>query len=265
LAEPTAAEVVYLLALPGREASALALDPIELKIGEGVHRVVSLRPASEEPLTLGILLDASGSMSDVLAEATVPCRTFLEKTIRPEDRYFVGVVNTQLRISQPLTSDTSRFVEAVPATDRVGDTALYDAIATLLDELRRRPGRRALIVYSDGFDTSSAISYPVLLASARSTGIPIYALGARLSAGTTNRDQLRMERLAKESGGLFLGGVAPGAAASAFERVDSDLQSHFYAAVAAEATDVPSAACAVVSEARARRSQKPRCLGRLSP
>src|SRR5207244_9624348 len=107
---------------------------------------------------------------------------FLRRIIKGADRAFVSAFAFDSTKSAPFVSDVAALeaqVGAIPAAS--GGTSLYDAIVTGLYRFRTMQGRKALIILTDGEDTTSRLPYEEMLAYSRSARVPLYFIGIGLS------------------------------------------------------------------------------------
>ncbi len=145
---------------------------------DGSPQAVAAFTTDRLPLSLGILLDVSDSMSGArLADARLALETFLGTLLRPEDEVFLTAFNHK---PQPLvgwTSEPRRLSGRFDAVRPYGGTALYDAmIATAPEFTRRRHQRAALLVISDGADTASDVSLVRTVSTLRRMDPFVYAV-----------------------------------------------------------------------------------------
>jgi Ca-activated chloride channel family protein len=169
---------------------------------------------TDQPVSIAFLLDVSGSMRQVgkLDEAKEAIRVFARE-LESDDR--IGLVcfaDEQVAWVTDFTSDRKNFVRRLDVQQGYGQTALYDALAAaprLVDE--KATGSKAIVLFTDGVDTSSTTSTFEALSMSRSVNVPIYAVAfttfaARLlSKGTTPPEHRTVEMFAEETGGrMFL-------------------------------------------------------------
>lgn len=150
---------------------------------------------TELPLTLGLLVDTSGSMSRMLDEEHSASALFFRQMIRPkQDRVFVMNFDEQVRILQTLTSSRKQFEAAlahlepdefqVPArtsgaafSPNGRTTALFDAIYLASEALMmNQKGRKALIVISDGMDVNSEYTLKDAITAAQKADTLVYTI-----------------------------------------------------------------------------------------
>jgi VWFA-related protein len=132
------------------------------------------------PLTVGILLDTSGSMRTSLVQAQTAAGEFLRKVMTPRDRSFAVSFASRPRLDMPPTDDVEAVVRSFEDLQAVGDTALHDALVHSLYYFRGIKGQRALVLLSDGDDNASYIAYKDAVEYARRSGVAIYAIGYNL-------------------------------------------------------------------------------------
>ena len=140
------------------------------------------------PVSLGILLDASGSMTpDKMAAARAAIDRFIFDLLGPEDElFFVEFANVP-RLTQQWTKDRRSLSRAVGRVNPAGGTAIYDAVAEGLPFAEAGQNRKkALLVISDGNDTNSSTSVSELRQLIRESEVLVYALGVDGTASSRN-------------------------------------------------------------------------------
>jgi Ca-activated chloride channel homolog len=163
------------------------------------------------PMTVVLAIDTSGSMDDALGAAQEAAASFVRR-LGSGDRAAVVDFDTRVRIVQPFTTDATALEEAVRSTVADGSTALYDAVHRSLTELESlsypgtdTPRRHAIVVLSDGQDTSSRQQLDAILALADRSNTAIYTvgLGARDEGGrlATYAAEFALRRMANQTGG----------------------------------------------------------------
>lgn len=155
---------------------------------------------TDTPLTLGLLIDTSGSQQRVLSDERRASYKFLEQVLREgKDQAFVIHFDYEVELLQDLTSSRKDLEAALNDLEtprpqlnrrspggggpprqaglRRGGTALYDAVLLASDEvMRKRQGRKALIVLSDGVDNGSKVSLSSGIESAQRSDTLAYAV-----------------------------------------------------------------------------------------
>jgi Ca-activated chloride channel homolog len=157
-----------------------------------------------------VLLDTSASMEEKLPTAQEAAIGFA-KRLRPFDSMEVIDFDSQVRILQNFTSDVGALEKAIRDTHVNGSTSLYNAIYISLKDLKKIRAasseeirRQAIVVLSDGDDTSSLVEYDEVLDLAKRSETAIYAVGLRQP--TSARKEFKeaefvLRQLSQETGG----------------------------------------------------------------
>jgi Ca-activated chloride channel family protein len=164
----------------GRFVSDLREQDFEVYEG-GVLQHIRLFRHEDIPVTVGLVVDHSGSMRPKLAEVTAAARTFVQSS-NPEDQMFVVNFNEKVTLGLP---DTIRFTDssdelegAISKAPADGKTALYDAVVEAFERLQEGSrDKKVLIVISDGGDNASARSLAHVLKMAEQSSAMIYTIG----------------------------------------------------------------------------------------
>jgi Ca-activated chloride channel family protein len=139
----------------GRYLSDMMRDEFEV-FEDGVKQNVELFGSVEEPFSVALLLDSSGSTVTALAQIKAAAMAFLNN-LRPQDRVMVVSFNDSVEVLCGLTNDSAKLSAAVRAIKPGEFTQVYEAVYTAVwERLRDIPGRKAVIVFSDGVDTASS-------------------------------------------------------------------------------------------------------------
>lgn len=162
---------------------------------------VSVRFFRQEdvPVSIGILVDNSGSMKTKRAQVNAAALEFV-KASNPEDEMFIVNFNDQAYRDTDYTNDQSRIQDALQRIDSRGGTALYDAVRASLDYLSEKAhnDKRVLLLISDGEDNASTAELEVLVRELQESGsnqTSIYAIG--LLTEEEKRSAKRAERAIK--------------------------------------------------------------------
>lgn len=157
---------------------------------DGVPQDISFFANSNVPLDLALLLDTSASMSTQMAAVRAAARGFIG-AVRGVDRVMVVDIKKTSRTLHPLNGDVEAALQAIAATEPSGGTGLYNGLYITLKELtaarRAMPPnqarRQAVVLLSDGHDTSSLLSFDDVMELARSAGIATYTINLQRPAG----------------------------------------------------------------------------------
>ncbi|HVG10718.1 MAG TPA: VWA domain-containing protein [Thermoanaerobaculia bacterium] len=177
----------------------LTQDDFEVLESGKKQEITKFELVENLPLTVGILLDTSGSMRSSLVQAQDAAAAFLKGVMTPRDRSFAVSFSSQPRLNMPPTDDVEAVVRSFEDLQAVGDTALHDALVHSLYYFRGMKGQLALVLLSDGDDNASYIAYNDALEYARRSGVAVYAIGFNLGVGGGLRNKL--SELSETSGG----------------------------------------------------------------
>jgi Ca-activated chloride channel family protein len=187
------------------------LDEQDFEVFEdGVKQQTSFFSKVPQPVALAILLDTSASMESKLETAQEAAIGFARR-MRPGDVMEVIDFDGQVNILQTFTNDVSALERAIRQATVNGSTSLYNAIYISLKSLQKARARsaeeirrEAIIVLSDGDDTSSLVAYEEVLDLAKRSETAIYAIGLRQNEGPRREfkeAEFVMRQLSQETGG----------------------------------------------------------------
>jgi Ca-activated chloride channel family protein len=139
----------------GRYVSDLTRDEFAV-FEDGVKQNIEFFGSVEEPFSVALLLDSSGSTESALEQIKSAAMAFLSN-LRPHDRVMVVSFNDSVEVLSELTNDTAKLGVAVRSIKPGEFTQVYEAVYTAVwERLRDIPGRKAVILFSDGIDTASS-------------------------------------------------------------------------------------------------------------
>ncbi|HEX8338499.1 MAG TPA: VWA domain-containing protein [Pyrinomonadaceae bacterium] len=122
---------------------------------DGVEQRIAYFAPVEQPFTVALVIDTSGSTRFKLEDIQDAAIAFLDQ-LRPADRVIVVSFDDSVRVLSEATSDRDRLRAAIRRTHTGGGTRLYDAVELVINEqLRRVQGRKAVVLFTDGVDSSS--------------------------------------------------------------------------------------------------------------
>jgi len=214
------------VAFTARDASGGLVDTLsaeDVRIFEdgAEQKIAYFAKSAEVPLTLGLIVDASGSQERFSKQHEKDLQVFLKSVLGPKDRAFLLGFGNHLRLVSDFTQSgpemmerlkqyeksSDRFPEIGPAEKRDLGTAFYDAIFYATEErLKNQEGRRAILIFSDGEDNSSSHDMMTTIEAAQAANVLVYTIRytetmkhGELSA--RNKYGIRvMDRIAKETG-----------------------------------------------------------------
>jgi VWFA-related protein len=187
------------------------LDESDFSVFEdGVKQTLTFFTRQEQPIALSLLLDSSASMEHHLPTLQQAARNFVRR-LKPDDIAQVVDFDSRVDNSQAFTGSQEQLDAAILGTIAGGSTSLYNAIYISLKELRKVRAvseqdirRQALIVFSDGEDTSSLVSFEEVLELAKRSETSIYAIALRGDDSQPRgfrEAEFVMRTLAQETGG----------------------------------------------------------------
>jgi Ca-activated chloride channel family protein len=188
----------------GRPVSDLAAD--DFQVFEGGRRQTiqyfgsALSPSPD--MHLGLLLDVSESMGEDLGFTRTAAVRFLNTLTEAADVTIVDF-DTEVRAARYEQREFARVIERIRGSKARGQTALFDAIGVYLDGAAAQEGRKVMLLYTDGGDTRSAISFRDIMELVKASDVTIYTVGMLDHQSTSSRAQQQMvlRQLAETSGG----------------------------------------------------------------
>ena len=152
---------------------------------DGVKQEITFFNRRQQPVALSLLLDSSASMEAQLGMLQTTAANFVRR-LKPNDLAQIVDFDSRVEIRQGFTGNQAELESAIRHTSAGGSTSLYNAIYIALRELRKIKAvteeevrRQALIVFSDGEDTSSLISFDEVLDLAKRSETAIYTIALR--------------------------------------------------------------------------------------
>ena len=200
------------------------------------QKIDSFNYASNLPISAGVLVDHSGSMEPRMKATRDAANEFFKDIIKGQDRAFIAGFAFDATKIAPFVSSLDLLeaqVAAIPEAS--GGTSLYDAIITGLYRFRGVQGRKAMIVLTDGEDTTSRISYDEMLQYVRASRVPLYFIGIGLGIGDISGTS-KMKSMAAETGGVayFIKDVKE--LPATYQKLERDLRTQYLITYNAEAS-----------------------------
>ena len=177
---------------------------------DGVKQDLSFFTRKQQPIALSMLLDSSASMEDKLPTLQTAASNFVHR-LKPNDLAQIIDFDSRVEIRQAFTSNQQELDAAIQQTQAGGSTSLYNAVYIALKELAKTKAqgeddvrRMALVLFSDGEDTSSLISFDEVLELAKRSETAIFTIalrGADTQSKGFHEAEFVMRQLAQETGG----------------------------------------------------------------
>ena len=199
-------------------------------VEDGVAQKINHFSHEDIPVTVGLVMDNSGSMGPKRS-AVVAAALAFARASNPEDETFVVNFNDTVSLALPVgTRFTSKVAELETALGKVravGQTALYDAIDAALDHLAKGTrDKKVLIIISDGGDNASKNKLDAILAKAKRSEAILYSIGI-FDEGDGDRNPGVLKRFAEATGGeMYLPATAQ-ESVPICERIAKDIRSQY--------------------------------------
>jgi VWFA-related protein len=146
---------------------------------QNIEQKLSFFSRDDIPVTMGLVIDNSGSMREKRDQVNAAAMTFV-RTSNPKDEAFVVNFNDEyyLDTDGDFTSDQANLHDALARIDTRGSTALYDAVIGSLAHLKKgHKDKRVLLLVTDGEDTASEKTFEDAIKAAEESNATIYAIG----------------------------------------------------------------------------------------
>jgi Ca-activated chloride channel family protein len=213
----------------GRPVEGLTADNFTVLENGTEQEVRRLERITDLPINAGIVLDTSTSMAEELEEAEEAAQQFFENVMRPQDRAAVLVFNDTWDLKVPLTNRPDDLASGLSGLTAEGETALYDSLVYALYYFSGLSGKRAVVLLTDGEDSSSRYKYQDALEFARRSGVAIYAIGLSLSQREFDIVS-KLRRLASETGGACYTVGRASELEAIYEKIEQELRTQYVVA-----------------------------------
>jgi Ca-activated chloride channel family protein len=198
-------------------------------LDNGKPQDITIFQDETQPFTAVVMLDFSASMTGNLQLLKQATEQFLLRMLK-EDKAQVGAFSDKIQFSGTFTSDRDDLIGALNDLQYGNPTRLYDAIDQSIDMVEKVEGRKVVLVFTDGDDTSSRVSFGHVLDRARDHDIMVYSIGleseyfngARMQRTRPDR---ALRRLADETAGGYFELKKSADLAPTFTRVAQELHS----------------------------------------
>jgi len=204
---------------------------------DGAKQDITFFTRSQLPIALALLLDTSASMDTKLGTAQEAAIGFA-KRLRTQDLASVIDFDSRVVILQPFTNDGAALEKAIRETSAGGSTSLYNAAYIALNEMKKLRARsveeirrQAIVVLSDGEDTSSLLPFEEVLELAKRSVTGIYAIGLRAKEprvmSTFNEADFVLKSLSQETGGRAFFPQSVGELDAIYSQIGDELASQY--------------------------------------
>lgn len=202
----------------------LTKDDVDVFEDAAPQKIEHFARSADLPLTLGLIVDASGSQDHFSKQHQKDLEVFFKDVLGPSDRVFLIGFGNHLRLVSDYSASgadlledwkmyrksTGRFPELGPREDRDLGTAFYDSIFySVTEKLAKENGRKAILMFSDGEDNSSSHNMMTTIETAQSENVPVYTIRytEKEHGKLTARNKYGisvMDRIARETGGAHI-------------------------------------------------------------
>lgn len=204
---------------------------------DGVKQEVTYFTRTNLPIALALLVDTSASMEARLPVAQEAAIGFARK-LRAQDLAEIVDFDSRVVVLQPFTNSADDLAQAIRRTSAGGSTSMYNAIYIALKDLKKIVAsnvdeirRQAIVVLSDGEDTSSLLPFEEVLDLAKRSETAIYAIGLRANDGAVSKGfkeaEFVLRQLAQETGGRAFFPNAPTELAAIYNQIGDELSSQY--------------------------------------
>lgn len=190
---------------------------------QGTRVTPQLLSTDTDPVTIGLAIDSSSSMSGRQLYAIKAAVALLDQMLRPEDRAFVVAFDTRARLVHERSNDLASLRAAILGLMPTGGTSIFDGTTFALQQFQGIPGRKALVVVSDGMEGASSASARESERLARTVGVPIYLV---IPPGGTNLGHALRE-LSQLTGGATYAAVPEKEFATTWSRLAEELRAQY--------------------------------------
>jgi Ca-activated chloride channel homolog len=178
------------------------------------------------PLSLGLAVDTSGSMKDPFPAVRRAIGQFAQAMLRPGDSLFAMTFSWEARIVMEWTGNGTLLTEALANAQPDGGTSLHDAVVRGLEQFHGRRGRTALVLLTDGDDTTSRTKWDAALRFAKTARTPVFPIGFRigmLDIAIRNH----MKALAELTGGEYFPAPKTGDLEAVYAQIAEQLRAQY--------------------------------------
>ncbi|HXE79493.1 MAG TPA: VWA domain-containing protein [Vicinamibacterales bacterium] len=204
---------------------------------DGAQQEITFFSRTHLPVALSILMDTSASMEDKLQTAQEAAIGFIRR-LRPQDVAQLIDFDSRVQIAMPFTNDIAALEAAIRRTSAGGSTSLHNAIYISLKELKKIRAasadeirRQAIVVLSDGEDTSSLVGFDEVLELAKRSETAVYAIGLRSRDYDRRRSfseaDFVLRQLAQQTGGRVFFPKEASELSGVYERIAEELSSQY--------------------------------------
>ena len=205
---------------------------------DGQRKAASVSRIRGDDLEVVVLLDTTGSMGGApIEEAKVAASKFLQRLPSKTSISVLGY-DTKATVVSPFSTDTGTHVNAIAGLEADGETALYDAVLTSVNQFNGENGtQRAVVLLTDGEDNASKASLAKTVTALRGTDVTLYGIEYR----TAFTDKAGLGRLVAATDGRVVRAGDPKALEAVYREIAAEISNHYtltYRSTASDKTDL---------------------------
>jgi Ca-activated chloride channel homolog len=152
---------------------------------DGAEQQITYFAKDDAPVSVGLLLDSSGSMKNKKRKESEAAAAFF-RTANPDDEFFLIEFDNRPKLAVPFTADTDLLYREITHSRPFGQTSLFDAIHMALDVMKgAHHDRKALVIISDGGDNRSRRTFTAIKGDVLEADVQLYAMGILNPEGVT--------------------------------------------------------------------------------
>ena len=194
---------------------------------DGDVRELAFFESEEYPVAVVMLLDTSGSMTESVAYLQTAASKFLT-SLREQDRVALYSFGGMLKELSPFTKDKLKLVDRIDRVYADGGTPLYDAVVRGVRLLTKETGRKAILLFTDGADTTSRLSYESVARRCGRSSVPVFTVGCG-QAVKNHAIRKLLDALSENSGGQSIYVENTMHLEKAFARISNVLRTTYHA------------------------------------
>jgi Ca-activated chloride channel family protein len=209
------------------------LQPEDFEIvEEGQKQAIRVFARGDEhdglEMHVGLLFDTSGSMSEDLKLARSAAIKFLNMLPDAKDMTLVDF-DTEVRVAKYGQADFPRLVERIRNRKPDGWTALYDALGVYLDGAHEDQGRTILVLYTDGRDTRSNVSFGDVMTFLKASDVTVYAVGLleHQPSSVKAEQRMRLQQITEATGGQAFFPFSMKEVESAYDKILAQIRAQY--------------------------------------